>query len=88
MENILEEIRKAEEREAEKRKTIAEKVGYILGNLSVYFIDPLLIIASCKILKNYFDFIPILTYWQTFVIFFTYKYCFVNGVRKIKQVKN
>jgi hypothetical protein len=88
MENVLEEIRKAEEKEMERKKAIAEKVGYTIGKLSIYFIAPLLIIATCKILKNYFDIIPILTYWQTFVVYFTYNYCFVHTTRKIKQIKN
>ena len=79
MENILEEIKKAEERREERRNAIAKKVGYTIGQLSQYFIAPLLLIASCKILNNYLDgIIPILTYWQTFVVYFTIRFCFIN----------
>lgn len=85
--DILEEIRKAEKREEERKKKNAENVGYFIGQILQYFIAPLLLIASGKILNNYLDgIIPILTYWQTFVVYFTFRYCFVNVRAVIKKV--
>ena len=83
----LEQIEKMEEAKEKARRAKAENAGYFIGQISEYFIAPLLLIASGKILNNYLDgIIPILTYWQTFTVYFTFRYCFVNVKGIIKKI--